>query len=83
MLFVYFEANYYNNPFNLRNPAIISFPSIQYQESSIFFMQNKANLKNTKMNISIDIIKGYENIQLEDNPQNKAKTKPIKANYWL
>jgi hypothetical protein len=44
-------------------------------------MQNKANFKIGKMNISISIIRGYENKYNWTLSENKPKTKPIKANF--
>ena len=41
-------------------------------------MQNKANLLDTRMNVSIVLTKDYENERLCRLRQNKAKTNPIK-----
>jgi hypothetical protein len=50
-------------------------------------MQNKANLRNDKMNITIDITTNYEYFYRSPGPKNKPnsnpikpKTNPIKAN---
>ncbi len=44
------------------------------------FMQNKANLLDTQMNVNSSITKDYENISDWTLGENKPNTKPIKAN---
>jgi len=56
---------------------------IQYRVSSAqknLIMQNKANLLNAQMNVSSILTKYYENVSLRRRWQNKANSKPIKAN---
>ena len=43
-------------------------------------MQNKANFRKAKMNVSAVNTNGYENNRLRRRRENKADTKPIKAN---
>jgi len=45
------------------------------------FMQNKANLLDTQMNVTSLITADYENIANWKLGENKANTKPIKANF--
>jgi len=42
------------------------------------FMQNKANFRNEKMNITIDITNKYKNLNRFERPKNKANSNPIK-----
>jgi len=44
-------------------------------------MQNKPNLLNARMNVGSVITKDYENEPLCRRGENKANTKPIKANF--
>ena len=43
-------------------------------------MQNKANLLDAQMNVNKVLTNGYENKRLSGGGENKANTKPIKAN---
>jgi len=43
-------------------------------------MQNKANLLNTQMNLSLVVTKDYENIANWTLGENKPNSKPIKPN---
>jgi len=45
------------------------------------FMQNKANLLDTQMNVSSVLTKHYENERLCGRRENKAKTNPNKPNF--
>jgi len=63
--------------------------SIEYQESSIknrvssaqkeSIMQNKPNLLNAQINVSVVITKYYENIPLSRGAENKPNSKPIQS----
>jgi len=64
------------HPYKCR--AIITYVESALQISS--FMQNKANLLDTQMNVTKVLTKDYENIIAFGLRKNKANTKPNKAN---
>ena len=43
------------------------------------FMQNKANFRNDKMNITIDMTNNYKNLRRSTRPKNKANSNPIQS----
>jgi hypothetical protein len=47
-----------------------------------FFMQNKPNFLNNQMNINPDMTKHYGNFHFLGRRKNKAKTNPIKPNFF-
>ena len=58
--------------------------SIQYRVSSAqkeLNMQNKPNLLNTQINVSVVITKYYENIPLSRGAENKPNSKPIQTQF--
>ncbi len=57
------------------NNRVVTRPSEKFEGN--YYMQNKPNFQNAKMNITSAITKDYENIP----PLENAKTNPIKPNF--